>query len=142
LGLTIIKMKKKRTKEKTLKGERACELVCKEEIFCWVPRVLAILFIIFISLFALDVFGNGENLGEVFLGLIIHLIPSIILIVLLLVSWRCEGIGGALFIVAGIIFTVFFNTYKEFITFMLISGPAFLVGILFWISAMKKGRKF
>lgn len=134
-------MKKRGKKRKIVKERQVCELVCKEEVFCWIPRILTILFIIFISLFALDVFGEGNGTGEVFLGLLVHLIPSIVLIVLLAVSWRCEKIGGAMFIVLGIIFTIFFSTYKELITFLLISGPVFLIGILFWISSMKKGNK-
>jgi hypothetical protein len=133
-------MKKKGKKEKVGKEVKVCELVCKEDMFCWIPRVIALLFIFFISLFALDVFGNGDSTGEVLLGLIVHLIPSIVLVVLLVVSWKCEKIGGALFIIVGIIFTIFFNTYKDVITFMLISGPAFIIGILFLISAVKKSK--
>lgn len=135
-------MKKRVKRGRIIEEGRVCNLICKEDVFCWIPRIFAVLFIFFISLFALDVFGNGQNLSKILLGLAIHLIPSIVLIVLLVISWRCEKIGGALFFIAGVIFTIFFNTYKEIVTFLLISGPLFLIGILFWFSAVKKGKKY
>jgi chromate transport protein ChrA len=139
--MNMVKMKKRGKRGRIVEEKEACELVCKGEVFCWIPRTLAVLFIIFISLFALDVFGDRDNLSDIILGLIVHLVPSIILVILLLVSWKCEKIGGALFIVAGIIFTIFFNTYKDIMTFLIISGPVFLIGILFWVSAVKKPKK-
>jgi len=114
------------------------ELVVRNGRTCWAARILAVLFIFFMSVIALDVFSSGGNFLEVFLSLIIHLIPSIILFVLLVVSWKCERIGGPLFIVLGIIFTLFFNTYKDGMTFTLISLPVFLIGVLFWVGAEKK----
>ena len=49
----------------------------------WMPRILSILFICFLSLFSLDVFQPGMSTAEIALGLFMHNIPSIILIFLL-----------------------------------------------------------
>lgn len=135
-------MKKRGKKENSFAGGHVCELVCKEEMFCWIPRSFALMFIAFISLFALDVIGEGYDIGEMIIPLLIHLIPAIVLIMLLQVSWKYEKIGGALFILAGFVFTIFFNTYQELVTFLLISGPPFFIGVLFWVSAVKKGKRF
>ncbi|MBZ0198385.1 MAG: hypothetical protein K8H86_00840, partial [Ignavibacteriaceae bacterium] len=51
-----------------------------KQILFWAPRVLSIFFALFASLFALDVFNNGYNLGNTLLVLAIHLIPTVILI--------------------------------------------------------------
>ncbi|MFC1622520.1 hypothetical protein ACFL1Y_00800 [Patescibacteria group bacterium] len=104
----------------------------------WLPRILTILFIAFISLFALDVFWEDWPWYEKIIGFLMHLIPSFVLIGLLILSWKKEKLGGWLFILLGLIFTVFFKTYIEWQIFALISGPPLLVGILFLISSKNK----
>ena len=103
----------------------------------WTPRVLTILFAIFISIFALDVFGGGDGFWGTIVALFMHLIPTYILIILLLIAWKWEKVGGMLFIILGLIFTLFFNTYRHTLTFLLISGPVFLIGLLFLISKLE-----
>jgi len=49
--------------------------------FYWLPRILAMLFIGFLSLFALDVFIPGQPLFSMIGAFLIHLIPSFILTV-------------------------------------------------------------
>jgi hypothetical protein len=97
----------------------------------WIPRVLTIIYILFISLFALDSFTGGFWFG--LLGFLIHLIPSFILIVFLLIAWRYKLTGGAIFILLSIIFTIFFRTYEDLIVFLIISLPLLIIGILFII---------
>jgi len=88
----------------------------------WLPRILAILFIAFISMFALDVFSEPQWL----LALLIHLIPSYILIIVTAVAWKYERAGGLLFLVAGFLLMVF--THFES---LILSIPAFVIGALF-----------
>jgi hypothetical protein len=61
-------------------------------ILLWTPRLLGILFIAFISLFALDVFSEYKG-WEVILALLMHLRWSIILLIALILAWRWEWIG-------------------------------------------------
>lgn len=107
----------------------------------WAPRVLAILFIMFISIFALDVFGEGYGFLELLVALFMHLIPVFILAAVLLIAWRWEKIGGIIFILLGLLFTFFFHTYRDLIGFLIISGPVFLIGVLFLISKAKIKKK-
>lgn len=102
--------------------------------FAWAARILTIVYIAFIALFALDVF-NGE---PSFLAIIMHLIPSIVLLIILILSWKKPKIGGWTFIILGVAFTIYFNTYRQWQTFLLISLPLFLVGILFFLSTKSK----
>jgi uncharacterized membrane protein YccC len=94
-----------------------------KNIFYWLPRILAILFIVFISVFALDVIGEPQW----FLALLIHLIPSFILILLTIIAWRNEKVGGFLFLVAGFIITIFFHS-------VVLALPAFIIGIIFFLA--------
>ncbi|MBN2198135.1 hypothetical protein JW698_03030 [Candidatus Wolfebacteria bacterium] len=79
----------------------------------WFPRVFSILFILFMSMFALDVFGQPQW----FLALIMHLIPSFILIILTVIAWKKEKIGGWLFTIAGLFAIVFFGL-ESFIVYI------------------------
>jgi hypothetical protein len=100
----------------------------------WTPRILCILFALFISLFALDVFCKGDNFWQTLLSLFMHLIPTFVILIVLALSWRWEWVGGILFIAIGISYTVM--AWGKFVlsVYFLISGPMFLIGILFLIN--------
>ncbi|NDJ52542.1 MAG: hypothetical protein GYB68_05565 [Chloroflexi bacterium] len=97
----------------------------------WAPRILAILFALFLSLFALDVFGEFDTIGETLIALFMHLIPTFILLAAIVIAWRWPFAGGLLFLALGLISVVFFRTAQEFISFMLVSAPALLIGAMF-----------
>ena len=59
----------------------------------WAPRVLGILFALFVSIFALDVFGQATVSGARFRALLMHLIPVYILLIALAIGWRWEWAG-------------------------------------------------
>jgi hypothetical protein len=97
----------------------------------WIPRVLAIVFIAFLLLFGLDVFsGEGPFLNKLG-GFFVHSIPALILILTLIIAWSRPLIGGCIFILGGIAFTIFFRTYRSFPTFLLLTVSLVLIGILF-----------
>jgi hypothetical protein len=58
-------------------------------------------------MFAFDSFSPGNTLGQNLLALLIHLLPSIGLLILLLVAWKWELIGGIIFTLAGIAWSIF-----------------------------------
>jgi len=104
-----------------------------KKILFWLPRVLSVLLVIFISIFALDVFNEYHSFSEIIIPLFLHLIPSLILIALAIVAWRWERIGGLIYIAFGIFYII---TMKRSFHFNLswiltISGPLFLIGLLF-----------
>lgn len=74
-------------------------------LFHWVPRILCILAILFISMFALDSFTPGLTIWQQLGAFFIHLIPSYILIALLIIAWKWEYFGGIIFIVIGLGFS-------------------------------------
>ncbi len=115
----------------------------------WLPRIICILAILFVSLFALDAFDPQHTIWEQIIAFIMHLIPSFILIVLLFVAWKWELIGGIIFSLIGIVFTpiIFHLNYNindsvwlSIGIIMSITFPFFLVGILFILSYFKKKK--
>jgi hypothetical protein len=100
-----------------------------------------ILFIPFISLFALDAFDGDASLIKKIAGFLIHLIPTFILIILLVLSWKREWIGSIFFVLFGILYIIFTWGKFPFYVILIISGPLFITGILFmvnWISRKTK----
>jgi hypothetical protein len=100
----------------------------------WTPRILVILFAVFISLFALDVFGEGYGLGETIIALVMHLIPTAVVLIVLAIAWRWEWVGGILFIALGVLYIALFWDRFEWPAFLIISAPLLLVGVLFLLN--------
>jgi len=97
----------------------------------WLPRIVAIIYTVFISIFALDAFSKDYSLLENIIAFTIHLIPSFVLLVLTVIAWKWQTLGGILFILVSIIFTFFFKSYRHFWGFTLITIPILLLGFLF-----------
>ncbi len=118
-------------------------------LFHWAPRILCILAILFISMFALDSFTPELTIWQQIGAFIIHLIPSFVLLIFLIVAWNWEYIGGIIFMIIGLGFApfVFFHNYKmnhsiwmSLGIILTITIPFFVVGILFILSHKMKKR--
>lgn len=103
-------------------------------IIFWTPRVLCLLFAAFISLFALDVFEESHGFWQTILALLMHLIPTFILLALLTLSWRWDWVGGVVFPALGIYYLVAFWGRFHWSAYALIAGPLLLLGALFLLS--------
>ncbi len=95
-----------------------------------IARIAAILFAIFISIFALDVFEEGVSLGQILIALFMHLVPTFVILFILWIAWKKPQIGGVLFILIGS--SYFLGAKNEHIlTYLMIVGPPILIGLLF-----------
>jgi hypothetical protein len=104
----------------------------------WTPRILSIVFILFLAMFSLDVFGNEYTFWQTILGLFMHNIPVFILTAVLIIAWKYEIVGGIAFILAGCLYIPLALIRTDFQLYVIswilsISGPAFLIGIMFLI---------
>ena len=98
-----------------------------KKILYWLPRILAIIFILFISMFALDSF----DVPQWYIALPMHLIPSFILILFTVIAWQRARIGGILFFVAACGMGVISHS-----TMLVL--PLFLISVLFFEEGKKK----
>lgn len=112
----------------------------------WTPRIASIIFILFLAMFSLDIFDANYGLWGTIVGLFMHNIPVFILLIILLISWKHEIVGGVAFILAGILYVamILINALRNSFEWYMISwiltiaGPAFLVGILFIVNWLRK----
>ncbi|MCX6266216.1 MAG: hypothetical protein NTW16_02510, partial [Bacteroidetes bacterium] len=106
----------------------------------WIPRILCILAILFVSMFALDSFAPGMTLWEQIGAFLMHLIPTFVLILFLIVAWKWELIGGIMFLIIGLglLPLIYMMNYQmnhsvwiSVSIILMINLPFVLVGILF-----------
>jgi hypothetical protein len=103
----------------------------------WSPRVLGILFALFLNVFALDVLVKGRNLCLVLMAFMIHSIPTLAVVVILILAWRWEWVGGLFILLAA---GYGFEARGNLPAILAISGPLLVAGALFltgWFSNVR-----
>ena len=102
----------------------------------WTPRVICIAFAIFLSLFALDVFGEGYGFWKTILALLIHLVPVYIVLAVLAIAWRWEWIGALGFGgLAGWYAKGVWHRHPDWV--VVIAGPQLVIAALFLVNWLK-----
>ncbi len=109
------------------------------KIIYWLPRVLSIGFVLFLSLFSLDVFSEYNGF-DVILPLLIHLIPSFILLAVTLISWKYDLLGTFVFLGFSVFYVFAAGFDRPWSWYVCISVPAGVVGILFLLSWLQKRK--
>jgi hypothetical protein len=104
------------------------------KVLYWTPRILTIIFILFFGLFALDAFVGNESMLKKLGGFFIHLIPNFVLILILIVAWKHEWVGTVAFTLVGTAYIVMFWGRFPAATYLIISGPLFVIAVLFWLN--------
>ena len=117
--------------------------VLRRRTLFWAPRILAMLYIAFLSIFALDVFREEHGFWRIVAALSIHLVPAFVLIAALILAWRWEWIGAALFAAAGTAYGVWVLELPlapavKVTWISAIAAPAFLIAGLFLANRLKR----
>lgn len=119
------------------------------QVLHWSPRILCIVAILFVSLFALDAFAPGLTIWQQLAGFSMHLIPSFILLACLVLAWKKELIGGILIALIGLALSPFvfqMNYHRthsvgvSLVIILMITFPFVIVGSLFILSHFMKKK--
>ena len=110
-------------------------------IFYWSPRIIGILFAIFLYSFVIEVFSKPFN----FSNFLYSIIPGTFILILIFLFWKHEVVGGWLFIILSFVY-LFFLIGREtlFVSSILLSVPIFFIGMLFLIDEylIKEHREY
>ena len=104
------------------------------------PRILCIIFAAFLAIFALDVFTENNGFWQTVVALLMHLVPSFLILVVLAISWRWEWVGAVVFAALGVLYVVMAWGRFPMSVYFIISGPLFVIAGLFlvnWVSREK-----
>lgn len=124
-------------------------MISKTKFLYWAPRIICIIAILFISMFALDAFESGLTFWQQIGAFLLHLVPSFILSAVLLIAWKWEYVGGILLTIIGLGLTplVFIKNYQmnhsvwmSLGVILSITIPFVLVGILFIFSSYQQKK--
>lgn len=100
----------------------------------WFPRIIILLYAGFISIFALDSFEGHHSFWSMVWHFIAHLMPTFVVLGVLVLAWRYRIFGGLVFMVLGMIFTIYYGTWRSTELFLMFSVPLFLGGLGFIFS--------
>jgi hypothetical protein len=115
----------------------------------WTPRILSIVFALFLVIFSFDVFGEGLGFWEVAFAFFMHNIPSIILITLSIIAWKRELVGAIGFGIFAVLFIILSAVrmmsesdvsppLSAVIGPLILTVPTVLVAVLYYLNWHKK----
>ncbi len=105
----------------------------RNKFLFYIPRILTIIFILCIIIFAADIFGKNYSFGQT-------IISAIILIVILVISWKYELVGGIGYILFGLWYITAIRGFS-FSEYLAVAGPAFIIGAMFLCDWFMKNRQ-
>lgn len=105
----------------------------------WIPSILSLGFVAFLSLFSLDVFSQYSGLNVV-LPLLIHLIPSLLLIGITAIAWKLEWVGTLVYWGFAVWYISNVGFSRPVSWYLGIALPAFIVGTLYLMSWLLRRR--
>ena len=112
--------------------------IARNDIIHWAPRVVGIGLAVFLALFAADVFIEDRGILGTIVALMMHLVPSIVVVALVFVGWKHEGIAAAGFLALAVLYAA---TMRERLAWIaLVSTPLAIVSALFFYSWWTKTR--
>jgi peptidoglycan/LPS O-acetylase OafA/YrhL len=121
------------------------------KVLYWTARILCILAILFISLFALDSVSSERTFWQNTTALLMSLIPSFVLLAVLIISWKWERTGGIILTIIGLALCIFIfvlnykrNQFPVAISLrnaLMLAFPFVLAGILFILSHYRKKKE-
>ena len=115
----------------------------------WTPRIICIIAILFVSIFAFDAFDTCCTIWDKIAAFLMHMIPSFVLLIVLLIAWKFEFVGGILLTIIGLVLSpiIFIHNYHmndsvwmSLGIILTITFPFIVTGILFIISHYKKKK--
>jgi hypothetical protein len=95
----------------------------------WLPRLFGFAVALFLSLFALDAFGDGQSVMRALPGFVIGLAPAAIVLAAVALAWRSEWIGAAAFTMLAAAYAIAAREHVSWIA--AISGPLLAAALLY-----------
>jgi hypothetical protein len=107
----------------------------------WIPRSMMVILAVFMIIFSLDVLGMEVSIWQKLLGLLMHNIPSLVMLLMLIITWKKPFFGAVFFFILGILLTIFFRFYQHWFTLLAFTAPLLIAGGLFLLTYYLTLRK-
>jgi hypothetical protein len=100
----------------------------------WSPRVLLVAFALFLSVFALDVFDTHRSPWQTAAALFMHLLPTLLLLLVVVLSWSRSWLGGLVCLGLSVLYAATTGRRFPWSVVAVISGPLLLTALLYLAS--------
>jgi hypothetical protein len=105
------------------------------------PRIITIVFGLFLMIFALDALEAGTPLGRQIAGLLIGVVPGLLVLAIVPLGWRRPRWSGWAALGLALAYTVWFHTWQDLVAFAIVSLPLLLIsGLFLWLGAPAGGH--
>ena len=99
-------------------------------VIVWSARIVGIGTSAFLAMFALDALGAGKPLWQTVTDLLVHLMPSLAVLAVVILSWRRQWLGALAFVSLAVAYALLVNFRPDWV--LAISGPLLTAGLLFF----------
>lgn len=106
-------------------------------IYRFAGLVMGLIYGAFFLLMALDSIPFEWKSKEIE-GFLIHSVPGFIVLAGAITGFKRPKAGIIIFVIIAVVSTLFFHTYREISNFIVISFPALIVAMLFFVALPEK----
>lgn len=100
---------------------------------------LGVLYAVALLIFAADVFNHEQNIAQTFYDILLHLLPTAVLLLIVVVVYNRPLIGAITFLVLGLMYIITGWASMHWSAHVLIAGPLLLLSALY-ITAWKSNK--
>ena len=101
--------------------------------------ILGVLYAVALLVFAADVFNDEQNITQTFYDLLLHLLPTAVILLIVVVVYNRPLIGAITFLVLGLMYIITGWASMHWSAHVLIAGPLLLLSALY-ITAWKSNK--
>ena len=101
--------------------------------------ILGILYAVALLVFAADVFNDDQNITQTFYDILLHLLPTAVILLIVFVAYNRPLIGAIIYLVLGLMYIITGWARMHWSAHILIAGPLLLLSALY-ITAWKSNK--
>lgn len=91
---------------------------------------LGVLYAVALLIFAADVFNHEQNIAQTFYDLLLHLLPTAVILLIVFVAYNRPLIGAIIYLVLGLMYIITGWASMHWTAHVLIAGPLLLLSAL------------
>lgn len=100
---------------------------------------LGVLYAVALLIFAADVFNHEQNIAQTFYDILLHLLPTAVVLFIVVVAYNRPLIGAIIYLVLGLMYIITGWARMHWSAHVLIAGPLLLLSALY-ITAWKSNK--
>lgn len=101
--------------------------------------ILGVLYAVALLVFAADVFNHEQNIAQTFYDILLHLLPTAVILLIVFVAYNRPLIGAIIYLVLGLMYIITGWARMHWSAHVLIAGPLLLLSALY-ITAWKSNK--